>query len=116
MTSFAAASTALTDAVFRTFGNEGGGMLRPDSGGPHSPVRVILRRPTDEQRVETLGVVKAKPIIRIPAADAPSLRKGDLVDVEDRCWRLAVAPRKPGDGRGWLAEVEEVGPAGWPEP
>lgn len=116
MTSFAAASVALTNTVFATFGTEGGGTLRPDSGGPATGVRVILRRPTEEQRVEGMSVVKTKPILRIPVADAPTLRKGDLVDVEDRCWRLASAPRKPGDARGWLVEIEDVGPAGWPAP
>lgn len=112
MTSFAAAASALTDQTFATFGVPDC-PWRAGSGAPATGVRTILRRPTDEQRIESLGVVKTKPLLRVPVVDAPTLRKGDLVDIEDKAWRLAAAPRKPGDGRVWYVEVEEVGPAGW---
>lgn len=104
-----ARTARLTDAVFRSFGETA--TLRPAAGGdPVEDVRVILRRPTDTSPLWEGETVTANPFVRIPHADVTRLRKNDVVDgVDGRAWKIKDAPRRPGDGRVWVAEVIDHG-------
>lgn len=100
----------LTDAVYRAFGEVA--TLRRAAGGDVPGVRVILRRPTETAPLWQGEVPMSKPFVRIPFADVTALVKGAVVDgVDGRCWKIAEAPRRPGDGRNWQAGVEDAGPA-----
>lgn len=104
-----ARTSRLTDAVFRTFGETA--TLRPAAGGEPTTVRAILRRPTDTSPLWEGETVTAHPFVRIPVADV-RLRKGDVVDgLDGRKWKIKDAPRRPGDGRVWIAEVLDDGAA-----
>ena len=105
-----ARTSRLTDAIFRTFGETA--VLLPAAGGETPTVRVILRRPTDTAPLWQGEVVMNKPFLRIPHADAATLKKGDVIDgVDGRKWKLAEPPLRPGDGRTWQAMVEDAGAA-----
>jgi hypothetical protein len=89
------------------------GWVRPVAGGADYPVRIQIDHPTETDRLIGAGVERQRPVVEISAASAPSLRKGDVVLVGAvapfRGWRVAEAPRRPGDGRQWRAEVEPLG-------
>lgn len=101
-------TSRLTDAVYRAHGEVA--TFRPAAGGEVPNVRVILRRPTDLAPLWQGEVPMTKPFVRVPLADVSALLKGDVLDgIDGRKWRIADAPRRPGDGRSWQAGVEDAG-------
>ncbi len=105
-----ARTSRLTDAVFRAFGEEGAVTVLHAAGGETADVRVILRRPTEALSLWQGEVATTQPFVRIPHVDCSTLRKGDRLDgIDDRMWKLAEAPVRPGDGRTWFARVEDAG-------
>lgn len=107
-----ARTSRLTDAVFRAFGEASTVTLTPDAGGESSQVRAILRRPTETMSLFDGEVPTTQPFVRVPHADAPALRRSDVLDgIDGRKWKLAEAPIRPGDGRTWVARVEDGGAA-----
>lgn len=89
------------------------GWIRPVSGGSDVPVRLAIEHPTDTDRLIGAGIERARPWVEIFVASFPALRKGDTVLVGKigpfTGWRIAEAPKRPGDGRQWRAEVEPLG-------
>lgn len=89
------------------------GWLRPVGGGADLPLRLAIEHPTDTERMIGAGFERARPWVEFSLASAPSLRKGDTVLVGKVApftgWRIAEAPKRPGDGRQWRAEVEPLG-------
>lgn len=87
--------------------------VRPVAGGVDYPVRVQIEHPTETDRMIGAGVERARPVVELSVSAAPALRKGDFVLVGAvapfKGWRIAEAPRRPGDGRQWRAEVEPLG-------
>ena len=87
--------------------------VRPVAGGADYPVRVQIDHTTDTDRVIGAGVERPRPVVELSVSAAPALRKGDIVLVGAvapfQGWRLAEAPKRPGDGRQWRAEVEPLG-------
>jgi hypothetical protein len=87
--------------------------IRPLAAGADYLVRVQIDHPTETDRLIGAGIERPRPVVELSVAAAPSLRKGDIVLVGTvapfRGWRIAEAPRRPGDGRQWRAEVEPLG-------
>lgn len=107
-----ARTTRLTDAVFRAFGEADPVVVRHKAGGETTGVRVTLRRPVEALSLWQGEVATAQPFVQIPVADAPALRKGDiLASIDDRLWEITEAPVRPGDGRKWTARVQDAGAA-----
>lgn len=109
MSAFDSARDLMIDAQFATFG-ESGIPFVPASGAGPATIRTILRRPTEEQALEQGRIVKARPFVRIPFADAPNLVQGDAFDQNGRRWKLAAAPTRERDGKVWKADVVDAGP------
>lgn len=88
------------------------GWVRPVGGGADIPVCVSIEHPSETDRVIGAGMERARPVIEISVASV-ALKKGDTVLIGAvapfRAWRVAEAPRRPGDGRQWMAEVEPLG-------
>jgi hypothetical protein len=98
----------MIDAQFATYGDAV--PFVPASGVGPATVRVILRRPTDEQTLDTGRIVKSKPFIKVPFADVAHLVRDDQLDKDGRRWKIAGAPTRPGDGKVWHADVIDMGP------
>lgn len=89
------------------------GWLRPVAGGGDLPLRLAIEHPTETDRLLGSSIERARPWVEFSVASAPSLRKGDTVLVGKVApftgWKIAEAPKRPGDGRQWRAEVEPLG-------
>lgn len=111
MVDFSDSLTGLDDAIDAHLRDDG--WIRPVAGGADYPVRVQIEHPTDTDRLIGAGVERPRPVVEISVSAAPALRKGDVVLVGAvapfQGWRIAEAPKRPGDGRQWRAEVEPLG-------
>lgn len=88
-------------------------LLRPLAGGADVEISAILERPAEIEVIQSAQFPRSKPMVRIPVLLVASLKKGDIViqpPVGGLGYRLAEAPRRPDDGRWWLAAVEDLGP------
>lgn len=84
--------------------------------GAMVPARVMVERPENAERLQGVSITRARPEISVSVAAHPGLRQGDgfilgvwtdgVFTPGTEAWRIAEAPRRPGDGRWWMAEVE----------
>jgi len=91
--------------------------LLQGAGAPVS-ARVQVDRPIEVERLQGSSFVRARPVLQVAVAAFPGLRTGDVFVMgawsadgltftpSAEAWRLAEAPRRPGDGRWWQVEVE----------
>ncbi len=89
------------------------GWIRSATGGADVPVRLAIEHPTQTDAMAGVGLERSRPWVEVSVVSAPTLRKGDVVLVGAIApfigWRIAEAPKRPGDGRQWRAEVEPLG-------
>lgn len=89
------------------------GWLRPVAGGADIAIRLAIEHPTETDRLSGAAIERSRPWIEFSVAAAPTLRRGDTILVGAVApfigWRIAEAPKRPGDGRQWRAEVEPLG-------
>lgn len=74
------------------------------------PVHVMLERPTETDTLQDGQVVKTRPTIEVALAEVPALRRNDVFELAGNRWQVASAPTRTGDGRWWLADVQDLGP------
>ncbi|ADL00695.1 head-tail joining protein [Brevundimonas subvibrioides] len=89
------------------------GWIRPKAGGPDVSARIAIEHPSETDRLIGAGIERSRPWVEISISSVPVLVKGDCVLVGAVApftgWRIAEAPKRPGDGRHWRAEVEPLG-------
>lgn len=108
MSPFAAAMAAAQAEIYARLGSAA--TLRPRAGGDPVSCQVILRRPAGVETLRDAGIVKSGSTVRTPVAQVARLASGDLLDIEGRTWRVEGAPRRPGSGFYWEADVSDQGP------
>jgi hypothetical protein len=87
-------------------------LYRAASGGGDVPVRIKFRNPDEESRLSgEIGIVAARPTVKVAVSDIANVVKSDAFVFNARLYRVANAPLRPGRGRWWLCEVEDVGAA-----
>ena len=86
-------------------------LFRPKAGGPDVPVRIKKSEPSEATVLQGASIVQAKPIIETFLSDVPVLVAGDMFVYHGTIWRVASAPKRPGSGIKWHAEVEPIGAA-----
>lgn len=74
---------------------------------------VQLRRPIETATLREVGVVRPQPEARVPVSMRPDLKKGDVLRMQGRAWRVAAAPERSRMSYVWIAPVEDIGPVDW---
>lgn len=89
------------------------GWVRPTAGGSDIPVRLAIEHPTETDRLVGASIERSRHLVEISVASVTGFKRGDIVLVGKVApfmgWRVAEAPKRPGDGRHWRAEVESLG-------
>lgn len=88
-------------------------LLRPAAGGADLVISAIVERPGEIETLQSGGIVRSKPVVQIPVLQLASLKAGDIVilpPVGGRGYKIAGAPKRPGDGRWWMADADDLGP------
>lgn len=88
-------------------------IVRPVSGAADIlDVPAFVETPTDT--AEFVGgdsrLTRSRPEAQVLVSAAPDLVQGDILIVLGVGWKLMEAPRRPGDGRWWIVEVNSLGP------
>ena len=102
----------LTEAVFETFGEPGGGLLhRGDL--PPIPIRVSIERGTGQVGGwSDRDLVVGRSTARVPFEDIADIVEGDVIEVQagrnSGRWTVAEAAERPGGGSRWVAQVDPV--------
>ncbi len=109
---FADHLAGMTDAVFETFGEPGGGLLHRD-GLAAIPIRVSIERGTGQVGGwAERDLVVGRSTARVPFADIASLVEGDEIEIpagrNAGRWRVAEAAERPGGGSRWVVQVDPV--------
>ncbi len=90
------------------------GWVRLVAGGPDIPVRLAIEHPSETDRLIGASIERSRPWVEISVASVSGFKRGDIVLVGKVApfvaWQVAEAPKRPGDGRHWRAEVEPLGP------
>lgn len=86
------------------------GVVRFAAGGEVDPVPVAIERPLEGETIERGQFAALKPLAWLPRQLVAALKAGDEIEGEGRLWRVAAKPTRPGDGRWWRAELEDLGP------
>lgn len=77
--------------------------------GAESDVDIIYERPAEGELLGALTAVRDGPTVEVAVAQVARLPKGAVFVFEGRLLRVTGAPTRPGDGRWWLAVVEDAG-------
>lgn len=112
MTDFSSLMSEIDAAIDADLRDDG--WVRPAAGGVDIPVRLAIEHPTEDDRLIGASITRARPWVEISVAAIASLKLKDIVLVGRvapfAAWRIAEAPKRPGDGRHWRAEIEQLGP------
>jgi hypothetical protein len=81
------------------------------AGGGDVDVRIKFRNPGEESRIAEIAIVAPRPTVKVAVAQVATVVKGDIFVFDARLYRVAAAPARPGRGRWWLCEVEDIGAA-----
>lgn len=100
---------ALDEAVAEHLGDAA--EYRAQGTGEAVDIRWIFERPTNLVDLGRQDMPVTQPTAEIAVAEVAQLRKGDTVTFDGRVWRVAGAPSRPGDGRWWVAVLEDAGAA-----
>jgi len=76
---------------------------------------IQLETSLDGDTLQSATIAAPRSTVEVQVAEVPRLRRGDIfVPTEgpkkDRQFKVTGAPKRLGDGRWWLADVEDLGP------
>ena len=68
-------------------------------------VRIMVEHPREVERLQTIGITRSRPVVRVRRADCPDLKEGHFFRHGADLWEVAESPAADGDGRWWAVEV-----------
>jgi hypothetical protein len=73
-------------------------------------VHPMFERPTQVDTLRDAGVARAKPTLEIAVVELALLKAGYTVELGGHRYKVQGAPTRPGDGRWWVVDVQDLGP------